>query len=82
MFRLPEKVTNKEVFERIGEKRTLLNSILPRKTKLIERILRRNCHRDVTERQMTQVKAVGRRTQLLDDLGEKKRKVLGNIGGC
>ena len=38
-----EKVTNEQVLERIGKKRTLLNNILSRKTNYIGYILRRNC---------------------------------------
>jgi hypothetical protein len=38
----PEKVTNEQVLEHIGEKRTLLNNILRRKTNLIYHVLRRN----------------------------------------
>ena len=50
-----EKVTNEQVLERIGEKRTLLNIIL-----------RINCLlHDATEGQITEVKEVGR-TQFLD----------------
>ena len=66
-----EKVTNEEVLERIGEKRTLLNNILRRKSNWIGHIMRRNFLRhDAIEEQMTKVKGVGRRrrTQLLDDL--------------
>ena len=37
-----EKVTNEQVLERAGEKRTLLNNILRRKGKWIGHILRRN----------------------------------------
>ena len=37
-----KKVTNKKGFERIGEKRTLLNNIVRRKVNWIDRILRRN----------------------------------------
>ena len=68
-----EKVTNEQVLERIGEKRTLLNNIL-RKT-ANSHILRKNCllHDDI-EGQMTEVKAVGRRRkQLLDELRNKRR---------
>ena len=70
-----EKVTNKEVLECIGEKRTLLNNIPCRKANWIGHILRKNClHRDAIERQMTEVKLVGRRTtQLLDDLRNRRR---------
>ena len=35
-----EKVTNEQVFDRIGEKRTLLNNILRRKANWIGHILR------------------------------------------
>ena len=38
-----EKVTNEQVLERIGEKRTLINNILRRKANWIGHILRRNC---------------------------------------
>ena len=38
-----EKVTNEQVLERIGEKRTLLNNIHYRKKNWIGHILRRNC---------------------------------------
>ena len=60
----------KQVLERIGEKRKLLN-----KVNWIGYILRRNCLlHDVIEGQMTVVKGVGRRrTKLLDDLGTKGR---------
>ena len=59
----PEKVTNEQVLERIGEKRTLLNDILRTKTNWTGHILRRNCLlRDAIEEQMTKVKGVGRRT--------------------
>ena len=59
-----EKVTN-EVLDRIGEKRTLINSILRRKANWIG---------DAIEGQMTEVKGVGRRrTQLLDDLRNRRR---------
>ena len=37
----PEKVTNEQVLERIGESRTLLNNILRRTANLIGHILRR-----------------------------------------
>ena len=52
-----EKRTNEQVFERIGEKRTLLNNFLYRKVNRIGRILRRNCLLyDVIEGQMMEVK--------------------------
>ena len=56
-----EKVTN-DVFEHIGEKRTLLNNILRTKSNWIGHILRRNCLlHNAYEGQMTEVKGVGRR---------------------
>ena len=68
------EVTNAQVIERIGEKRTLLNSILRRKVNWIGYILRRNCLlHDVIEGQMTEVNTGKRRTQLLDDLRNRKR---------
>ena len=65
-----EKVTNYEVLERIGEKRTLR-----RKVNWICHILRRNyLLHDVIEGQMTEMKGVGRRrTQLLDDLRDRRK---------
>ena len=70
-----EKVTNEQVLDRIGEKRTLVNNILRRKANWISHIPRRNCLlHDVIEGQMTEVKGVGRRrTQLLDDLRNRRR---------
>ena len=61
-------VSNEQVLEHIGEKRTLPNNILRRKANWIGRILRRNCLlHDVIEGQVTEVKGVGRRriTQLI-----------------
>jgi len=69
-----EKVTNEQVIDRRGEKRTLLNNSLRRKANWIGHILRRNylLHGTI-EGQMTEVKGVGkRRTQLLDDLRNKR----------
>ena len=65
-----EKVTNEQVLDRIGERRTLINNILCRKGNWIDLILRRNClFREAIEGQRTEVKGVGRRrTQLLNDL--------------
>ena len=62
-------------FERIEEKRTLLNNILRRKANWIGHILRRNSLLpDAIEGQMTEVKEVRRRrTQLLDDLRNRRR---------
>ena len=69
-----EKVTNEQVLDRIGEKRTLLNNILRRKANWIGHILRRNCLlHDAIEGQMTEVKGVGRRrTQFLDYLRNRR----------
>ena len=54
--------------------RTLLNNILRRKVNWIGHILRRNCllHYAI-EGQMTEMKGLGRRTQLLDDLRNRRR---------
>jgi hypothetical protein len=61
-MKLSEKVTNEQVLDRIGEKRTLLNNMLRRKANWIGHILRRNCLlHDAIEGQMTVVKGVGRR---------------------
>ena len=68
-----EEVTNEQVLDRIGEKRTLLNNILLRKANWICHILRRNCLlHDVVEGLMTEVKGVGRRTQFFDDLRNRR----------
>ena len=70
-----ERVTNENVLERIGEKRTLLTTILRlKKANLIDHILRRNCLHDAIEGQTTEVKGVGRRRrQVLDDLRNRRR---------
>ena len=70
-----EKVTNEQVLELTGEKRTLLNNILRYKANWIGHILRINYILHVAiEGQMTEVKVVGRRrTQLLDDLRDRRR---------
>ena len=61
-----EKVTNEQGLERIGEKRSVLN-ILRKKGNWIGYILRRNClFHDAIEGQMTEVKEVRIRGQLLD----------------
>ena len=68
-----EKVTNEQALQHIEEKRTVLYNILRRKGNWIGHILRRNCLlHDANEGQMTEVKGVGRRTQLLDDLRNRK----------
>jgi hypothetical protein len=77
----PSNLNDEQVLDCIGEKRTLLNNILCRKANWIGLILRRNCLlHDAIEGQMTEVKGVGRRTQLLDDF-EKQEKILGAKGG-
>ena len=69
-----EKVTNSEVFDRIGEKKILLNNILRRKGNWIGHILKINCLlHDGIEGKMTEVKGVGRRTELSDDLRNRRR---------
>ena len=73
-----EKVTNEQVLDHIGEKRTLINNILRRKANWIGHILRRNCllHYAI-EGQMMEVKGVGRRiTHLLDDLRKRRYREL------
>ena len=74
-IKLPEKVINEEVLERIGEKRTFLNNILWRKAYWVGQILRINCLlHDAIEGQMKEVKGVGRRRiQFLDDLTNRRR---------
>ena len=66
-----KKVTNEQVLDHIGEKRTLLNNILRR----IDHILRINCLLyDAVEVQMTEMKGLGRRrTQQLGDLRNRRR---------
>ena len=67
-----EKVTNEQVLEHIGEKRTLLNNILSRKAYWIGHILRRNCLlHNANEGQMAEVKGLRRRTKFLDDLRKR-----------
>ena len=56
-----DKVTNEQVLDLIGEKRTLINNMLRRKVNWIGHILRRNCLlHNAIEGQMTEVKGVGR----------------------
>ena len=55
------RVTNEQILERIGEKRTLLINILRRKAKRIGHVLRRNCPlHGAIEGQMPEVNGVGR----------------------
>ena len=69
----PEKVTN-EILGHIGEKWTLLNNILRRKTNWIGHILIRYCLLHVaTEGKIMEVKRVGRGTKLLDDLRNRRK---------
>ena len=57
-----EKVTNGQVLECIGDKRTLLNNILCRKANWIGHILIRNCLlHDAIEGQMMEVKRISRK---------------------
>jgi hypothetical protein len=64
----------REILRRIGERRALLNNILRRKVNFIGHILRRNCLlHDAIEGEMTIVKGVGRRTQVLDGLRNRRR---------
>ena len=64
-----EKVSNGQVLERIGNKRTLINSTQGRRANVIGHNLKWNCPlHDAIEGQMTKVKRVGRRTQFLDDM--------------
>ena len=76
-WRRMEKIkwSNEQVLDRIGEKRTLLKNILRRKANWISHILRRNCLlHEAIEGRMTEVRGVGRRrTQLLDDLRNRRR---------
>ena len=57
-----ENLTNEQVLELIGKKRTLLNNIQHRKANRISHILRRNCLlHDAIEVQIAEVKGVGRK---------------------
>ena len=72
----PEKATTEQVLERIGEKRTLLNYTLRRKSDWIGHILRRNCLvHDAIQGQMTEMEGIRRRrrTQLFDDFRNRRR---------
>ena len=52
-----EKISNEQVLESIGEKKTLRNNILRRKANWIGHILGRNCFfHDAIKGQMTEVK--------------------------
>ena len=52
-----EKITNEQVLDRIGEKRTLLNNVLRREANWIGHILRRDCllQDDIEELQIVMV---------------------------
>ena len=70
----PEKVTNEQVLQLLGEKRALVNNILHGKVIWIGRILRINWL--LHEGQVTKDKGVGRRrrrTQLLYNLRNRGR---------
>ena len=81
--KLPDQLVNRELSLkpreiysgiRQGEKRTLINIFLRRKANWIGHILSRNCLlHDAIEGQMTKVKGGRRRTQLLDDLRNRRR---------
>ena len=68
-------ITNEQVLEHTGEKRTILNNILRRKANWVGPILRRNyLLHDGILGQMTEVKGEGgRKTELLDDLRNRRR---------
>ena len=80
-FHLPDSV---QIFlfisevksERERERETLLNNILRKKDNCIGHILKRNCLlHDAIEGQMTEEKrAARRRTELLDNLRNRRRK--------
>ena len=73
-IKFSEKVTNEQVLEYIGEKRTFLNNILHRKVNWIGDILRRKCLlHDAIEEQITEAKGVRRRTQLPEYLRNRRR---------
>ena len=66
--------TNEVVLERAGVKRTILNNIPRRKANWMGHILRINCLLQYAiQRQITEVKRVGKRTQLLDYLRSRRR---------
>ena len=69
-MKLSEKVTNGLVLERIGDNRILLNNILRRKPNWFGHTLRINC---LIMPLMTEIKGVGRTTQVLDDLRNRRR---------
>ena len=73
-LKLSKKVTNEQVLDLIGKKRIILNNILLRKANWIGHIVRRNwLLHDATEKQMTEVKVVGRRrTQLFYELRNRR----------
>ena len=70
-----EKVTNEQVLQRKGERRTLLNDIIRRKVNKIGHILRRNCllHDAIEVRMMEKKVAIRRSIQLLGDLRDRRR---------
>jgi len=74
-YKMVREVTNEQVLERIEEKRTLVNDMLYRKANWIGHILRINVlSHDAIEGEMMEVTEVARRrTQLLDDLRNRRR---------
>ena len=69
------EVTNEQVLERIEEKRTLVNDMLYRKANWIGHILRINVlsHYAIEGEMMEVTEVARRRTQLLDDLRNRRR---------
>ena len=69
-----EKITNEQVIDRIGERRTLINNILCRKVSWMVIFHERNfLLHDVIQGQIMELKGIGGRiTQLLEDLRNKR----------
>ena len=77
-----EKVTNEQVIDRIGEKRTLLNNILRRKANWIGHVFKINCLvHDAIDGQMTEVKRSRKKKNTAPRWFEKQEKILGDKGG-
>ena len=73
-----EKVTNEQVLDRMGEKKTLINNILRRKANWIGHILRRNCllHYAIEGNERSRKKK-----NTAPRLFEKEETILGVTGG-
>ena len=68
------EITKEDVLERIGEDSTFLNNTLPRKANWVRYILRvSSLIYDVIEGNVSEVKGIGRRARLLDDLRNRRR---------